>query len=807
MKRIVVFVLAMVMLSGNALALGKKEEQILNLGVDLANEYLKRRHEEKVRAYEAWKAEKAAEEAEAAEEAAEAAQSFQKGYDAYEAGDYATALAEWTPLAEAGDEYAQYWLGWMYIHGQGVERDYVEAEKWYRLAAEAGNALAQEKMEEITEVASVYRAAKAGDADAQYNLGLMHDEIGSIVSYDDAEAVKWWRLAAEGGHTEAQNELGEKYYYGWGVDEDKAEAAQWYRLAAEAGHAEAQYRLGGMHDLGKGVAEDDAEAQKWYRRAFEGFRPIAESGDISAQYRLGRMYIHGEGVEPDYVEAEKWYRLAAEGGHTDAQEVLEEITEVASVYRDAKAGDADAQYNLGLMHDEGVGIVSYDKAEAEKWWRLAVAGFRPKAEAGDADAQYKLGDMYESGYGVVLDYVEAEKWYRRAAEAGDTHAQEKLEEITEQVSTQRAAEAGDAFAQYKLAGYHLVRGGDENDAEAVKWFRLAAEQGNAFAQGMLGYMYADGSGVAQDHAEADKWYRRAVEGYRPMAEAGDADAQASLGEMYYKGRGVAQDDAEAVKWYRLAAEAGNAFAQNNLGDMYANGVGVEPDYILAYMWKDLAADVYSFMKKDRDKVAKDMTPEQIAEAKAMAEKCRAQNYKNCDTTSTASGTASTAGSTAPAGDSTASATDGTASATDSTALAGDFQQGYDAYQAEDYATALAIWTPLAEAGDALPQSWLGHMYKDGKGVAQDDAEANKWYRLAAEAGDGQARRYLGLMYENGRGVEPDYILAYMWYNLAADVVSFIKEDRDKVAKDMTPEQIAEAQAMTEKCRAQNYKGC
>ena len=79
--------------------------------------------------------------------------------------------------------------------------------------------------------------------------------------------------------------------------------------------------------------------------------------------------------------------------------------------------------------------------------------------------------------------------------------------------------------------------------------------------------------------------------------------------------------------------------------------------------------------------------------------------------------------------------------------------------------------------------------------------------LRQKRGMVQARRYLGLMYENGRGVEPDYILAYMWYNLAADVVSFIKEDRDKVAKDMTPEQIAEAQAMTEKCRAQNYKGC
>ena len=79
-------------------------------------------------------------------------------------------------------------------------------------------------------------------------------------------------------------------------------------------------------------------------------------------------------------------------------------------------------------------------------------------------------------------------------------------------------------------------------------------------------MYADGHGVPQDHAEALKWYRLA-------ADQGHANAQNGLGLMYGSGHGVAQDYAEAVKWYRLAAEQGDADAQYGLGLMYTKGRG------------------------------------------------------------------------------------------------------------------------------------------------------------------------------------------------------------------------------------------
>ena len=93
----------------------------------------------------------------------------------------------------------------------------------------------------------------------------------------------------------------------------------------------------------------------------------------------------------------------------------------------------------------------------------------------------------------------------------------------------------------------------QNDAEAVKWYGLAAEQGYAGAQYDLALKYHAGEGVPQNYAEAMKWLRLA-------AEQGYASAQYDLGVMYGKGEGVPQDDAEAYVWFSLAATSGDADA-------------------------------------------------------------------------------------------------------------------------------------------------------------------------------------------------------------------------------------------------------
>jgi TPR repeat protein len=135
----------------------------------------------------------------------------------------------------------------------------------------------------------------------------------------------------------------------------------------------------------------------------------------------------------------------------------------------------------------------------------------------------------------------------------------------------RGGRLGHVDAQFDLGEiYGKGEGVLEDSREAVRWYRMAAEQGLARAQYALGWMYGKGKGVQTDSAEAVRWCRMA-------AEQGYAAAQFNLGELCALGDGVPKDSAEAVRWYRMAAEQGLAIAQFNLGQMYKFGEGVAED--------------------------------------------------------------------------------------------------------------------------------------------------------------------------------------------------------------------------------------
>jgi len=156
---------------------------------------------------------------------------IQKGLDAYLNGDYATAMREWTPLAEQGDLSAQYNLGLLYESGLGVAQDAFEAVKWYR------------------------RAAAQGDASAQYNLGVIYDE-GHDVPQDYAEAAKWYKLAAEQRDASAQSNLGVLYDNGRGVPHDHITAYMWFSIAASQGNKLAHKN---KDEIAKQMSSDDVD--------------------------------------------------------------------------------------------------------------------------------------------------------------------------------------------------------------------------------------------------------------------------------------------------------------------------------------------------------------------------------------------------------------------------------------------------------------------------------------------------------------------------------------------------------------------
>jgi tetratricopeptide (TPR) repeat protein len=126
---------------------------------------------------------------------------------------------------------------------------------------------------------------------------------------DDIDSV---RRAAERGHSEAQNSLGDIYYR----DKDYHEAVKWYRKSAEQDNAKAQYSLGWCYYHSMGVENDNKEAVRWYRKA-------VNHGYNDAMYDLGVCYEEGRGVLQDLTEAVTWYRRAAAGGHAYAERHLE----------------------------------------------------------------------------------------------------------------------------------------------------------------------------------------------------------------------------------------------------------------------------------------------------------------------------------------------------------------------------------------------------------------------------------------------------------------------------------------------------
>ena len=354
---------------------------------------------------------------------------------------------------------------------------------------------------------------------------------------DYAMAFKEFKAAADQGNANAQYDLGLMYQKGQGVPKNYAEAAEWYRKAAEQGNAVAQDNLGFMYANGLGVPKDNAEAMKWWSKA-------SDQGDATAQNNLRTMLLsnmarplgNGPSAEkpaniprpvqrapqppPNYVT----HPTMAASGNLSAQTVtvIGKTPEGTPII--VRAG-----------HDEGEaaelrGNKAYstgDFATALKEWKVA-------AVQGNAAAQYDLGGVYASGLMGTKDTAEAMQWYRKAADQGN------------------------AGAQYDLGGmYANGQGVPQNYGEAMQWYRKAADRGNEAAQYHIGLMYANGQGVPQNYGEAMEWYRKA-------ADQGNGDAQYDIGLMYANGQGVPKNDVEAMKWYREAAGRGNAAAQNKL---------------------------------------------------------------------------------------------------------------------------------------------------------------------------------------------------------------------------------------------------
>lgn len=312
-------------------------------------------------------------------------------------GDPKAAFEHYLKLAEQGDAEAQYALYNAYDNGDGVEKDEEKARMWCKRAADNGHIVA---------------AAVTG----------FHEMIfGSTL-----EGVKYWEIAAQGGHMKAATDLADLYLEGKdGVPMNKARAIELLNEAANSGYAEAQNSLGVCYITGNGVPENAYEAAKWFEKsanqgeefgmknfavclrngngvtidkakAIEWFERAIQKGNVHAMFCAATMYAEGEGIATDYLRAETLYR--------------EIMSCNDQTYYD------DALFGLALLYS----TKTKEHFKAFPLWQES-------AQRGNGTAQYNLGQCYHNGWGTVQDDEQALYWWRQAAAQGDENAKHNIE--------------------------------------------------------------------------------------------------------------------------------------------------------------------------------------------------------------------------------------------------------------------------------------------------------------------------------------------------------------------------------------------
>ncbi len=222
---------------------------------------------------------------------------------------------------------------------------------------------------------------------------------------------------------------------------------------------------------------------------------------------------------------------------------------IKKIRKKAESGDIDAMIELGTLLVNGEDGVDTDYPEGYRYFLMA-------AEEGNSSAINNLGVCYENGWGVEPDPLKALDYYQEALDKGFGKAKKNIDRISSNplVSLLPKAQAGDLEAITRLGRCYISGDGvEENNQEAIKWLKLAADEKHPEAQYLLGSLY-----------EKMNIPKEGIGYLTSAAETGFADAQSKLGYCYATGTGVEKDLEMAVDLIRQAALQGNEMAMGNL---------------------------------------------------------------------------------------------------------------------------------------------------------------------------------------------------------------------------------------------------
>lgn len=617
--------------------------------------------------------------------------------------------------ADSDDYNAVYLKGLMFMHGLQVDKDLDQARHMLSVAMANGISRAavplsvlildndaikgkcQGHQHAVQAKLNGYLAARL--VEARYLIEYACPRMSGSRPQAHLRAYTLVSEEALVGNANAQNLLGEMYKEQIGVPESSEsdfEAVRWFKAAADQGHITAKNNLGVMYSYSRGVTKSDENDQIAVRL----FRETASQQNASGQHSLGWMYMKGraspsDGAIPDF-EAARLFRLASDQSYLRAKVdlawmyrqgrgVAQNDREAVRLYREAaEAGHVDAQLRLAYMYRLNKGVEK-DENNLKKAYDI----YRELASK-NAEAQYQLGRLYFLNLGVPSHHdinAEALKWFKKAAEKENLDAINGLGVL-----------------------YEFGRGVEKDLHAALRYYVLAADMGNSQAKVNLGNFYQQGKVLNTDLAISINLFEEAN-------DEGNLDATAALGWAYSRGLGVEKDDAKAQKLLQEAAAKGSAKAQNDMGIIYEEGLGVPQNYKEAAVWYKKAANnghSHSTTKLGWFYESGFGVRQDYSQAKKSYEKAAKQDYPWAMYN-----------------------------------LAWVHKQGNGTPQ--NYLQAFKLFQMSAELGYASAQFQLGRIYSydfETYGVEYDLQKAIDFLEIAAENGENNARQELATIYFN-----------------------------------------------------------
>lgn len=440
--------------------------------------------------------------------------------------------------ADKGNVIAMLIIALMYLDGAGVAQNDKEAFHYFKKVADEGSIYTEHTKAIVSYMYAVGKGVDQNSNEAN-KYGSFVSEASSDFLYttgvifltkkgfqDTCQALHYFKLSAEKGNLEALVKLGDIYLLGLGkTPQNFPEAMKCYKIAADGGNPPAKAKLEGLTYLLEAINQTSSYA-------FELYKKSAAKGNPIAQNALGNIFFFGRGVDQDFNKALSYYKLSAQQGHAKAKASIDEFQKNSQVqaahdfkmlgnltaeqrrldtkalldlgdkfYSENKFYEAFKIYRLVCAKDENRPEVQYKLAYmcfhgegVRVDFIMAFTYFDAAAKQGNINAQFYVGKCLSSGLGVIKNLKVAMECYKIAASQGHVEALFELGQIYEEAGTpnisfvyyKQAADKGHAKAQYKVGvAYNEGKGVPEDLKLAKHYSQLATAQGLAYAKEYL----------------------------------------------------------------------------------------------------------------------------------------------------------------------------------------------------------------------------------------------------------------------------------------------------------------------------------